>query len=49
MQSHVPQVTELHTILSMVTPLGKLTRLPTFKKTSNARGRSPSSRSTACT
>ena len=24
-QSHVPQVTELHTILSMVTPLGKLT------------------------
>src|SRR5512146_1916028 len=28
-QSHVPQVTELHTILSMVTPLGKLTRLPT--------------------
>jgi tryptophanyl-tRNA synthetase len=31
-QSHVPQVTELHTILSMVTPLGKLTRLPTFKE-----------------
>lgn len=30
-QSHVPQVTELHTILSMVTPLGKLTDLPTFK------------------
>jgi tryptophanyl-tRNA synthetase len=30
-QSHVPQVTELHTILSMVTPLGKLTELPTFK------------------
>lgn len=30
-QSHVPQVTELHTILSMVTPLGKLTALPTFK------------------
>jgi tryptophanyl-tRNA synthetase len=27
----VPQVTELHTILSMVTPLGWLTRLPTFK------------------
>jgi len=26
-QSHVPQVTELHTILSMVTPLGKLTDL----------------------
>jgi len=30
-QSHVPQVTELHTIFSMVTPLGWLTRLPTFK------------------
>ncbi len=31
-QSHVPEVTELHTILSMVTPLGKLTDLPTFKE-----------------
>ena len=31
-QSHVLQVTELHTILSMVTPLGKLTDLPTFKE-----------------
>jgi tryptophanyl-tRNA synthetase len=31
-QSHVPQVTELFTILGMVTPLGKLTRLPTFKE-----------------
>ena len=31
-QSHVPQVTELHTILSMFTPLGKLTYLPTFKE-----------------
>jgi tryptophanyl-tRNA synthetase len=31
-QSHVPQVTELHTILSMVTPFGKLTDLPTFKE-----------------
>ncbi len=31
-QSHVPQLTELHTILSMVTPLGKLTDLPTFKE-----------------
>ena len=30
-QSHVPEVTELHMILSMVTPLGKLTDLPTFK------------------
>ena len=31
-QSHVPQVTELHTYLSMVTQLGKLTDLPTFKE-----------------
>ncbi len=31
-QSHVPQVTELHTILSMVTPMGWLARLPTFKE-----------------
>lgn len=31
-QSHVPQVTELHTVLSMVTPMGWLTRLPTFKE-----------------
>src|SRR5258708_9163915 len=31
-QSHVPEVTELHMILSMVTPLGKLTELPTFKE-----------------
>ncbi len=31
-QSHVPEVAELHTILSMVTPLGKLTDLPTFKE-----------------
>lgn len=31
-QSHVPQVTELATILSMVAPLGKLTDLPTFKE-----------------
>jgi tryptophanyl-tRNA synthetase len=30
-QSHVTQVTELFTILSMVSPLGKLTDLPTFK------------------
>jgi tryptophanyl-tRNA synthetase len=30
-QSHVPQVAELHLILSMVSPLGKLTELPTFK------------------
>ena len=31
-QSHVPQVTELHTLLSMVTPMGWLARLPTFKE-----------------
>jgi tryptophanyl-tRNA synthetase len=31
-QSNVPEVMELHTILSMVTPLGKLTALPTFKE-----------------
>lgn len=31
-QSHVKQVTELHTLLSMVVPLGKLTDLPTFKE-----------------
>lgn len=31
-QSNVPQVTELHTLLSMVTPMGRLTRLPTFKE-----------------
>lgn len=31
-QSHVPEVMELHTYLSMVTPWGKLTDLPTFKE-----------------
>jgi tryptophanyl-tRNA synthetase len=31
-QSQVLEVAELHTILSMVTPLGKLTDLPTFKE-----------------
>lgn len=31
-QSHVPEVMELHTYFSMVTPLGKLTDLPTFKE-----------------
>ena len=31
-QSHVPYVMEMHTLLSMVTPLGKLTELPTFKE-----------------
>ncbi len=31
-QSQVPEVMELHTYLSMVTPLGKLTDLPTFKE-----------------
>jgi tryptophanyl-tRNA synthetase len=32
-QSHVPQVEELHTLFSMVTPLGWLLRVPTFKET----------------
>jgi tryptophanyl-tRNA synthetase len=31
-QSQVPQVTELHLLLSMITPMGRLTRLPTFKE-----------------
>lgn len=31
-QSHVPQVVELHLLFSMATPLGWLTRLPTFKE-----------------
>lgn len=31
-QSHILEVTELHVILSMVTPQGKLTDLPTFKE-----------------
>jgi tryptophanyl-tRNA synthetase len=31
-QSHVPEVTELHTILSMLTPLSWLYRVPTFKE-----------------
>lgn len=31
-QSHVPEVAQLHAILSMVTALGKLTDLPTFKE-----------------
>ena len=31
-QSQVPEVAELHLFLSMVTPLGKLTDLPTFKE-----------------
>ncbi|MGE5462030.1 MAG: tryptophan--tRNA ligase [Syntrophothermus sp.] len=31
-QSHVPEVMELHTYLSMITALGKLTDLPTFKE-----------------
>jgi len=30
-QSHVPEVLTLHTLLSMVTPLGWLLRVPTFK------------------
>ena len=31
-QSHVPEVTELHILLSMVTPLSWLLRVPTFKE-----------------
>src|SRR5215213_128138 len=31
-QSHVPEVMELHTYLSMITQIGKLTDLPTFKE-----------------
>jgi tryptophanyl-tRNA synthetase len=31
-QSHVPEVMELHTLLSMTTPLGWLLRVPTFKE-----------------
>ncbi len=31
-QSHVPQVAEFHLLMSMITPLGWLTRLPTFKE-----------------
>ena len=31
-QSWVPEVTELHTIFSMITPLGWLMRVPTFKE-----------------
>ncbi|MEK7873962.1 MAG: tryptophan--tRNA ligase, partial [Chloroflexota bacterium] len=31
-QSHVPEVTELNTLLGMVTPLGWLLRVPTFKE-----------------
>ena len=31
-QSHVPEVMELHTLLSMVTPLSWLMRVPTFKE-----------------
>lgn len=31
-QSHVPEVMELHTLLSMITPLGWLLRVPTFKE-----------------
>jgi tryptophanyl-tRNA synthetase len=35
-QSHVPEVTELHTFLSMVTPLSWLLRVPTFKEKAKA-------------
>ncbi|MCL5960921.1 MAG: tryptophan--tRNA ligase [Chloroflexi bacterium] len=32
LQSRVPEVSELHLVLSMVTPMGWLTRVPTFKE-----------------
>ena len=32
-QSHVPEVMVLHTLLSMITPFGRLIELPTFKET----------------
>ncbi len=35
-QSYVPEVMELHTYLSMVTPLGWLLRVPTFKEKAKA-------------
>jgi tryptophanyl-tRNA synthetase len=35
-QSHVPEVTELHTYLSMLTPLSWLLRVPTFKEKAKA-------------
>ena len=38
-QSHVPEVMTLHTLLSMVTPLGWLMRVPTFKGKGAADGR----------
>ena len=31
-QSHVPEVTELHVFFSMITPMGRLVRVPTFKE-----------------
>jgi tryptophanyl-tRNA synthetase len=31
-QSHVPEITELHLLLSMITPLNWLLRVPTFKE-----------------
>src|SRR3990172_2999662 len=31
-QSHVPEVMQLHTLLSMITPLSLLLRVPTFKE-----------------
>ena len=35
-QSHVPEISELHLLLSMVTPLGMLLRVPTFKEKARA-------------
>ena len=31
-QSHVPEISELHLLLSMVTPIGRLMNVPTFKE-----------------
>ena len=41
-QSHVPEVMTLHTLLSMVTPLGWLMRVPTFKEKVREIAKSPS-------
>ena len=37
-QSQVPEVTELHTYLSMITPMGWLQRVPSFKEQLRANG-----------
>ena len=35
-QSHVPEISELHLLLSMVTPIGRLMNVPTFKEKAKA-------------